>query len=274
MKLATRAAAAAAILTLALSSVALRAGEPILWVEDSFEDFADGKLDAAGQNLYVSRDGALRTIHRFDLNRDGYLDLIFNSTHDNFTYIPATLGLMEATRRVRRTELAVEGSLRVVLEDLNRDGHLDAVFCPNRSGLQNPRPLAHHPVGGRGRLVQPAKPRPTAGLRRPGSGGGRPGPGTVGPISSPSTRPPGFPASPRGNILRIFWGSPEGFLLTDTTELGISQALDLAAGDFDGDGFKEAALLSGRGVVEVVRGGAAPGATRKLIQQEVVLPGQ
>ena len=71
MKLATRAAAAAAILTLALSSAALRAGEPILWVEDSFEDFADGKLDAAGQNLYVSREGALRTIHRFDLTGTG-----------------------------------------------------------------------------------------------------------------------------------------------------------------------------------------------------------
>ena len=118
MRFAMRAAAAAAILTLALFSTALPAGEPVLWVEDSFEDFADGQLDAAGQNLYVSRDGALRTIHRFDLNRDGHLDLIFNSTHDNFTYIPATLGLMEPSRRIRRAELAVEGSLGVVLEDL------------------------------------------------------------------------------------------------------------------------------------------------------------
>ncbi len=271
MKLATRAAAAAAILTLALSSVALRAGEPILWVEDSFEDFADGKLDAAGQNLYVSRDGALRTIHRFDLNRDGYLDLIFNSTHDNFTYIPATLGLMEATRRVRRAELAVEGSLRVVLEDLNRDGHLDAVFCPNRSGLQNPRRLltilwgaedgwsnlrSHGQLPVYGALAVAA-----ADLDRDGW-----------PDIVTLNQAAWLPGQPEGNILRIFWGSPEGFLLTDTTELGISQALDLAAGDFDGDGFKEAALLSGRGVVEVVRGGA-PGATRELNRHEVKLPG-
>ncbi|MXZ34935.1 MAG: VCBS repeat-containing protein [Acidobacteria bacterium] len=272
MRLAIRSAAAAAILTLALSSGALRAGEPILWVEDSFEDFADGKLDAAGHNLYVSRDGALRTIHRFDLNRDGYLDLIFNSTHDNFTYIPATLGLMEPSRRVRRAELAVEGSLGVVLEDLNRDGHLDALFCPNRSGLQNPRRLltilwgsedgwsnqrSHGQLPVHGALAVAA-----ADLDRDGW-----------PDIVTLNQAAWLPGQPEGNILRIFWGSPEGFLLTDTTELGIPQALDLAAGDFDGDGFKEAALLSGRGLVEIVRGRAAPGATRELIRQEMVLPG-
>jgi len=35
-------------------------------VEDSFEDFADVRLDAAGQNLYVSRDGKVRTIQVLD----------------------------------------------------------------------------------------------------------------------------------------------------------------------------------------------------------------
>lgn len=39
-----------------------------VWVEETFDDFRDGKLDAAGQNIYVSRDGTIRTIHRFDLN--------------------------------------------------------------------------------------------------------------------------------------------------------------------------------------------------------------
>mgnify|MGYP001249077782 FL=1 len=44
------------------------AQDPVSWVEDSFEDFADGRLDASGQNLYAARDGTIRTIHRFDLN--------------------------------------------------------------------------------------------------------------------------------------------------------------------------------------------------------------
>ena len=273
MKHALRAAAAAAILTVALFSTSLPAGEPIHWVEDSFEDFADGRLDAAGQNLYVSRDGALRTIHRFDLNRDGHLDLIFNSTHDSFTYIPATLGLLESPRRVRRAELAVEGSLGVVLEDLNRDGHLDALFCPNRSGLQNPRRLLTILWGGKdgwsnrrshGQLpVYGALAVAAADLDRDGW-----------PDIVTLNQTAWLPGQPEGNILRIFWGNREGFLLTDTTEVGIPQALDLATGDFDGDGFKEAALLSGRGVVEVVRGRAAPGSPRELTRQEVPLPGK
>ena len=41
-------------------------------------DFSRSTLDAAGQNLYVNRDGKVRTINRFDLNDDGHLDLIFN----------------------------------------------------------------------------------------------------------------------------------------------------------------------------------------------------
>jgi hypothetical protein len=47
------------------------------WVHDTFEDFIKGTLDASGANFYVSRDGKIRTIHRFDYNDDGYIDLLF-----------------------------------------------------------------------------------------------------------------------------------------------------------------------------------------------------
>ena len=95
------------------------------WIEDIYEDFADGRLDAAGQNRYVCHDGTVRTIHRFDLNQDGYLDLIFNNTHDTSTNHEATL--------------AAQGSEQVAAGDLNNDGFTDLVFCPNKSGIQNPR---------------------------------------------------------------------------------------------------------------------------------------
>ena len=32
------------------------------WVEDTFDDFSDGTLDASGQNIYVSRSGTKLTI--------------------------------------------------------------------------------------------------------------------------------------------------------------------------------------------------------------------
>jgi len=79
-----------------------------VWIQDSFEDFADGRLDASGQNLYVSRDGKVRTIHRFDLNGDGFLDLLCNSTHDDYNFIPATLCRVGPRRHLRPAPLAVE----------------------------------------------------------------------------------------------------------------------------------------------------------------------
>ena len=75
-----------------------------VWIEDTHLDFADGTLDASGQNVYVSHDGTIRTIHRFDLDQDGRLDLIFNNTHDWEFFVPATEGMVGPhTERMLRT---------------------------------------------------------------------------------------------------------------------------------------------------------------------------
>ena len=132
----TRALLGAVLLAHFLASGPARAEK---WVEDSFEDFAGGRLDAGGQNIYVARDGSVRTIHRFDINQDGYIDLMFNCTHDLIGILPSTVAWMDPERKAGHAPLAVEGSIAVALGDLNRDGHLDAVFCPNRQGVQNPR---------------------------------------------------------------------------------------------------------------------------------------
>ena len=49
---------------------------------------------------------------------------------------------------------------------------------------------------------------------------------------------------PAGNIVRIFWGGPSGFLLPRRLDEGINGAIDLAAGDFDGDGGRDLAVLT------------------------------
>ena len=55
-----------ALLAVCLSCATAEA-QGVRWVEDTYEDFADGRLDQAGQNIYVSRDGSVRTI-RFGID--------------------------------------------------------------------------------------------------------------------------------------------------------------------------------------------------------------
>src|SRR5262245_25526364 len=58
-----------------------------VWETRGFDAFRSGEFDAGGSNLYVSRSGTVQTVHRWDVNRDGFFDLIFNNTHD-LVYTP------------------------------------------------------------------------------------------------------------------------------------------------------------------------------------------
>ena len=118
------------------------------WVEDSFEDFVDGTLDASGNNIYITHDGKIRTINRFDLNNDGWIDLLFPHTHDRKNIIQPTLVEISSGRDVALSQLEVDGSKQVESADLNKDGWLDLIFCPSHSGLQYPRRFVSIIYGG------------------------------------------------------------------------------------------------------------------------------
>ena len=258
------------LLSLILSPLPLQAAKKTVWVEDSFQDFADGHLDASGQNLYVSRDGSIRTIHRFDLNQDGFLDLVFNSTHDTAGYVPGTLVSVNSDGSLIESPLAVEGSKGIAAADLNRDGHPDLVFCPNHGGIQNPRRLLTIIWGGedgwpasRSNGVLPvygAQAVAIADLNRDDW-----------PDIVTLNREAWLPGQPEGNIVRVFWGSERGYLLARRLDLGVPDGIDLVAEDLDGDGGRDVAVLA-KGSVHLLW--STPGTMEKAPEStRISLPG-
>ena len=119
-----------------------------------FQEFSKGSFGDGGANIYVSRNGLIQLIPRWDLNQDGYLDLLFNQDHnlienvDAFIHwgrpegyhslFPAFRKEVPAFKLVRTLQqrnqhlsfLPTFGGGSVKLVDLNRDDYVDIVF-PN-----------------------------------------------------------------------------------------------------------------------------------------------
>lgn len=218
------------------------AQEAVRLVDDAHADFIQGASDDGGHNLYVAHDGSLRTINRFDLNSDGYLDVLFNCTHDTYQMLSATVGQVGKDRVATSQDLSFEGSQQVVLYDLNRDGYTDVVVSPNPIGVHHDRRFVMVGWGGPNgwdsqRINSPLPMNAPAAVEVVDlNHDGWP---DIAVLGAGRWRP----EQPEGRIIRVYWGSETGFGVNEFRDLGIAGAIDLAAGDFDGDQFRDLVVL-------------------------------
>ncbi|MDB6094991.1 MAG: hypothetical protein JWM32_2553 [Verrucomicrobia bacterium] len=209
---------------------AARGTEPPAWRE-SGAAFAAGTLGNSGQNLYVNHRGELEVIHRYDLDHNGYLDLLFNNTHDMYHALPATLAVAGPHQTLKAANLEVDGSSRVIPCDLNCDGFTDLVIMPNPQNVQQPRSSMMIAWGGDDgwssrRLVRQL---PVNGVTA---------------FAVADLNHDGWPdiltlnstgwmmGQPTGRILRTYWGGPEGFAMTNYQDLGVPNAMEVVCGAF------------------------------------------
>ncbi len=93
------------------------------WITEGFEAFRRGTFGNGGQNLYVSKAGVLQRIFQYDLNHDGYFDLVFANCQNHHESAPSYVYTLDG----KREELPGQGALCGTVVDLTGSGFKDLV---------------------------------------------------------------------------------------------------------------------------------------------------
>ena len=182
------------------------------WIaHTSFEDFAAGRVADGGSNLYVARSGQLEMIYRWDLNNDGYLDVLVIQDHNPLENTDA-------------------------LVYWGKKGGPESILPP----LPDQQPLT--------RLLRQIKIRDSGVTRLPSDGGGRSLVADLNGDDYPEIVFCNFIHNYSVHMMGLlYWGSENGYRRDRRTELPTLLAGGVAAADFNGDGFVDLAF-SNRGI--------------------------
>ena len=95
------------------------------WITDGFEAFRRGTFGNGGQNLYVSRAGVLQRIYQYDLNHNGYFDLVFANCQNHHERCPSYIYYNDGTMG----KLPAQGAVSGAVADLYNSGNMDLIIC-------------------------------------------------------------------------------------------------------------------------------------------------
>ena len=245
------------------------------WTVSSFLEFSQGTLGDAGVNTYVTAAGEVQLINLWDLNRDGFIDIVLPNTHDNNQQIDLFIYWgVDEDHVSRRTRLPSDGGTSQVLGDLNRDGFTDLVVANGENGIKPNLDSYLYWGGPQGFAVERRAELPTLGAAAAAVGDlNRDGYPEI--VFANSAGAGSKPAGPENESF-LYWGSPDGFSADRRLSLSTAVASDVTIVDLNQDGFLEIVFANeGSGANRggaMVYWGSAGGSYSK--DQRTVLPGQ
>jgi hypothetical protein len=107
-----------------------------VWRENSFEDFSDGTFDDAGANMYVSHNGRVQTINRWDVNDDGNVDMLCVNSHSLVEMLDMSIywGNGKDFSIQNHSYIPANGPMWATADDLNSDGEMDLIVANYSNG--------------------------------------------------------------------------------------------------------------------------------------------
>ncbi len=198
------------------------------WITEGFEAFRAGEFGNGGQNIYVSRKGVLQRIFQYDLNHNGYIDLVFANCQNHHESAESYIYSLDGKERI---DLPGQGSVSGLADDLNDTGYQDIVIA-GRYDMAAPYATTDIYFGSAAgysennhiKLPTPWSENVTSGRFKPGA------------------KSLVF-AMPIYKQIRIFDQNNGGFEWSNFTDWDVP-ANQVAAIDLDGDGFDELVTVS------------------------------